>query len=89
MYRKHQNECHGDMSFMEKFVPEHIKIFHMDSFNTDEGKRFQGSFYSEFCDAIYPVNEAPLELLKAATRYQFNICDCRDEPHITWTIWFD
>jgi hypothetical protein len=91
MYDKHQNESKGDMSFMESLLPENIKAYHMDSYNHKEGKRFQGSFYSNYKndDIQFPNNECPLDILKQSRKYQMNICNCLgNRPHIVWTIWF-
>lgn len=48
MYSKHQNVSNGDMSFIEAFLPDSVKAFHMDSYNIEDKKRFQGSFIYDF-----------------------------------------
>ena len=90
MYKKHQTSKKGDRSFMEDLLSENLRVQHMDSYNTKEGKRFQGSFYYVFDGREVFCNEAPLEILKIAKRYQVRTCGCLgNEAHITWTIWFD
>ena len=44
MYNKHQNVVKGDFKFFEDLLPKYVKVWHMDSYNTIEGKRFQGAF---------------------------------------------
>jgi hypothetical protein len=88
MYYKHQNESKGDMSFIEDLLPNNVKIYHMDSYNIDNDRRFQGSFYYDFKGNYVTSNECPLPVLKLARKYQMNICTCKDVPHVTWTIWF-
>ena len=89
MYNEHQTYCNGDMSFMEILLPEKVKVQHMDSYNLNEKRRFQGAFYYQFGDMQVICNDAPLEILKIAKSYKTHICNCKKEPHITWTIWFD
>jgi len=93
MYNQHQNECEGDMSFIEEVLLKdgrsQVKIHHMDSYNVVGKRRFQGAFYYDFDGDYVVCNEAPLSILKMATRYQARICSCTGTPHITWTIWFD
>ena len=43
MYTGHNNDIKGDFSFMEDLLPENITAFHMDSYNNEHGKRFQGA----------------------------------------------
>lgn len=92
MYNKHQSVCTGDMSFMESLIPPNVKVWHMDSYNNEHGKRFQGSFYYEWNDAgNVKCNEAPLPVLAISKNYIVRSCDClkSHEHHMIWTIWFD
>ena len=89
MFEKHQQSKNGDMSFMEDLLPKNLKAYHFDSYNSKEGRRFQGAFYWVFEDMEVRCNEPPLAILKIATRYQIRICNCMENSHISWTIWFD
>ncbi len=85
--------CVGDMSFMEKLLPESVKVHHMDSYNSKEGKRFQGSLYLVLDNGTQIIhNEMPLAVLNIASKYQVWVCDCKgkgmDDKHVVWTIWF-
>jgi hypothetical protein len=88
MYNKHQNVSDGDMSFIEAHLPDSVKVFHMDSYNIDDRKRFQGSFIYDFGGRLSACNEAPLEVLNQCKRYSVRICTCKEVPHLVWTIWF-
>ena len=88
MYNGHNNDVNGDFSFMEDLLPKNITAFHMDSYNNEHGKRFQGAFYYTFGDRKSVCNDVPLEILKLAINYQTHICQCMGNQHITWTIWF-
>jgi hypothetical protein len=90
MYTKHQTAAKGDMSFIESLLPESVKVQHVDSYNTERSKRFQGCFMYDFgTGRTSACNEAPLDILKMAKNYQTYICtQCGDNPHIVWTIWF-
>lgn len=89
MYNKHQNVSNGDMSFIEAFLPDSVKAFHMDSYNIEDKKRFQGSFIYDFnIDRLSACNEAPLEVLNQCKKYSVRICTCKEVPHLVWTIWF-
>lgn len=87
MYHKHQTAVKGDMSFMDSLLPSSVLVQHMDSYNKDDKRRFQGSFMYNFGATC---NDAPLAILKIATKYKTSICtQCGQTPHIIWTIWFD
>ena len=90
MYDKHQNISKGDMSFIENLLPETVKVFHIDSYNTEGKQRFQGSFMYDFnIDRLSTCNEAPIEVLKQCKKYSVRMCTCTQTPHLVWTIWFD
>lgn len=87
---KHDERCKGDMSFMEALLPKDYIIQHMDSYNHEGKKRFQGCFGLSYQDMVIPMNDCPLAILKIAKSYQTYLCtQCGRNPHIVWTIWFD
>ena len=96
VFPKHQESSKGDMLFIEMMLPDGYEVKHIDSYNTNGKKRFQGCFYFKFKSKSDPDNptistncDCPLAILKFASRYQIHICIQCGNPHIVWTIWFD
>lgn len=84
-----------DMSFIENYLPEDVKAFHMDSYNhVINGvlrKRFQGSLYyvNPVTGERIALNELPDSLKEFTNRSNPYKCDCIPGGHTSWTIQFE
>jgi len=90
LYRGHDESIQGDSSFIDLLLPDNIYAYHIDTYDVEGRKKFQGSFFRTYPEHGLEtvVNDPPLEVLKAAQNYSIIICTTCGDPHLVWTLWF-